>query len=121
MRANKKVAKYGPLAAGVSSQFRAAVIERFGACSDSLVGFISMLCGDGHRDALRADDYTFSASSRTTYMASLLVFGTVISDAAMIDRVIGAWMCMRWPRRGTERRDALGGKQIDQGDGRSRG
>ena len=83
------MAKYGPLAAGVSSQFRAAVIERFGACSDSLVGFISMLCGDGHRDALRADDYTFSASSRTTYTASLLVFGTVISDAAMIDRVIG--------------------------------
>ena len=34
-------------------------------------------------------DYTFSASSRTTYMASLLVFSAVISDAAMIDRVIG--------------------------------
>ena len=32
---------------------------------------------------------TFSASSRTTYMASLLGFGAVISDAAMIDRVIG--------------------------------
>ena len=89
LRADKKTAKYAPLAAGVSSQFRAAVIERFGACCDSLVGFINMLCGDGERDALRADDYTFSASSRTTYMASLLVFGTVISDAAMIDRVIG--------------------------------
>ena len=37
----------------------------------------------------RAEDYTFSASSRTTYMASLQVFGTVISDAAMVDRVIG--------------------------------
>ena len=37
----------------------------------------------------RAEDYTFSASSRTTYMASLLGFGAVISDAAMIDRVIG--------------------------------
>ena len=73
---------------GISSQFRPAVIERFGACCDSLVGFINMLCGDGDRDALRADDYTFSASSRTTYMASLLVFGTVISDAAMVDRVI---------------------------------
>ena len=47
-----------------------------------------MLCGDGDRDALRADDYTFSASSRTTYMASLLVFGTVISDAAKLDWVI---------------------------------
>ena len=89
MRADKKTAKYAPLAAGVSSQFRPAVIERFGACCDSLVGFINMLCGDGERDALRADDYTFSASSRTTYMASLLVLGTVISDAAMVDRVIG--------------------------------
>ena len=89
MRADKKTAKYAPLAAGVSSQFRPAVVERFGACCDSLVGFINMLCGDGDRDALRADDYTFSASSRTTYMASLLVFGTVISDAAMVDRVIG--------------------------------
>ena len=87
MRADKKTAKYAPLAAGVSSQFRAAVVERFGACCDSLVGFINMLCGDGDRDALRADDYTFSAPSRTTYMASLLVFGTVISDAAMVDRV----------------------------------
>ena len=54
-----------------------------------MVWAINMLCGDGDRDALRADDYTFSASSRTTYMASLLVFGTVISDAAMVDRVIG--------------------------------
>ena len=49
-----------------------------------------MLCGDGERDALRADDHTFSASSRTTYMASLLVFGTVISDAPTVDRS-GDW------------------------------
>ena len=83
------IPKYGPLAASVSSQFRPAVIERFGACCDELVGFIKVLTGDGERDALRADDFTFSASSRTTYMASLLVFGAVISDAAMVDRVIG--------------------------------
>ena len=89
LRTEKKVAKYGPLAANVSSQFRAAVVERFGAMSDSLVGFVKMLCGDGDRDALRAEDYTFSAPSRTTYMASLLGFSAVISDAAMIDRVIG--------------------------------
>ena len=55
----------------------AAVLERFGACCDSLVGFVNMLCGDGERDALHADDWTLSASSRTTYMASLLVFGTL--------------------------------------------
>ena len=33
-RAEKKVAKYGPLAASVSSMFRPAVVERFGACCD---------------------------------------------------------------------------------------
>ena len=89
LRAAKKVAKYQPLAAGVSSKFTPAVVERFGACCDELVGFIKVLTGDGDRDALRADDFTFSAASRTTYMASLLVFGAVISDAAMVERVIG--------------------------------
>jgi hypothetical protein len=73
----------------VSSKFTPAVVERFGACCDELVGFIKVLTGDGDRDALRADDFTFSAASRTTYMASLLVFGAVISDAAMVERVIG--------------------------------
>ena len=82
-------AKHQPLAAGVSSKFTPAVVERFGACCDELVGFIKVLTGDGDRDALRADDFTFSAASRTTYMASLLVFGAVISDAAMVERVIG--------------------------------
>ena len=63
LRADKKVAKYGHLAAGVSSSFRAAVVERFGACCDSLVGFIRTLCGDGDRDALRSEDFTFSANA----------------------------------------------------------
>ena len=83
------MAKYQPLAEGVSSTFKPAVIERFGACCDELVGFIKQLTGDGDRDALRADDYAFSTASRTTYMASLLVFGAVLSDAVMVDRVIG--------------------------------
>ena len=118
------MAKYGPLAAGVSSQFRAAVIERFGACCDSLVGFISMLCGDGLRDALRAEDFTFSASSRTTYMASLLVFGSVISDAAMVDRVIGmdvheaAAARDGAPRRGRELHGQPGRREIEGIGGR---
>ena len=88
LRAEKKMNKYGPLTAGVSSTFRPAVVERYGACCDSLVGFIKTLCGDGDRDALRVDDYTFSQSSRTTYMASLLTFSAVIADAAMVERVI---------------------------------
>ena len=88
-RAEKKVAKYGPLAASVSSMFRPAVVERFGACCDGLVGLVSMLCGERQRDGLRDGDYAFSASSRSTYTASLLVFAAVMADAAMIERVVG--------------------------------
>ena len=124
LRVDKKVSKYGPLAANVSSQFRAAVVERFGAMSDSLVGFVKMLCGDGDRDALRAEDYTFSASSRTTYMASLLGFSAVISDAAMIDRVIGldvqeaAAARDRAPRRGRGMVGPPGQREVEGIGGR---
>ena len=43
LRAEEETAKYASLAAGVSSQFRPAVVERFGACCDPLVGLINML------------------------------------------------------------------------------
>ena len=124
LRADKKVAKYGHLAAGVSSSFRAAVVERFGACCDSLVGFIRTLCGDGDRDALRSEDFTFSASSRTTYMASLVVFGAVISDAAMIDRIIGmdvqaaATARENGPRHGRQRWALPGRREVEGTGGR---
>ena len=62
--------------------------ERFGACCDSLVGYLHMLCGDRDRDILRSEDYSFSASSRSTYAASLCVFSVVMADAAMVERVI---------------------------------
>ena len=82
------MAKYVPLAAAVSSRFTAAVIERFGTCCDALVGLVTTLCGSGERDSLRCEDYTFSASSRSTYMAGLLTFSAVVADAAMVERVI---------------------------------
>ena len=47
-----------------------------------------MLCGNGDRDPLRWDDYSFSSSSRSTYAASLLSFSVVIADACMIERVV---------------------------------
>ena len=78
----------GRLAAAVSSQFKPAVVERFGACCDGMVGLVSMLCGERQRDAVRDGDFTFSASSRSTYAASLLVFSVVMADAAMIERVV---------------------------------
>jgi hypothetical protein len=124
LRADKKTAKYAALAAGVSSAFRAAVIERYGACCDSLVGFIKMLGGDGERDALASEDYTFSASSRTTYMASMLVFGTVIADAAMVERVIGmdvmnaAAERENAPRRGRSLGDRMHQRDVEGMGGR---
>ena len=70
-----------------------AVLERFGACCDQLVGFVRLLCGDRDRDAARCEDYTFSAPSRSTYMAGLLTLAAVAADAAMVDHVIGVDAC----------------------------
>ena len=88
LRAATKVRKYAPLAAAVSSSFRPAVVERFGTCCDELVGLIRTLCGDRDRDALRCEDYTFSAPSRSTYMAGLVTLATVAADAAMVEHVV---------------------------------
>ena len=76
------MAKYDPLATVVGSAFRAAVVERYGSMCDSLVGHIRMLCGDRDRDPLQVDDYSFAASSRATYMASMLCFAAVMGDAS---------------------------------------
>ena len=77
-----------------------------------------MLAGDGDRDALRADDFTFSAASRTTYMASLLVFGAVIADAAMVERVIGMDVLdvAMTQVAGVRQRDAQGVRRPTQPD-----
>ena len=93
LRAAKKVAKYGHLAASVCSRFVPAVCERFGTMCDGLIGFVSEVCGDRERDAFRDGDYTFSASSRTTYMAGLLAFSVVVADAAMVERVVSVDAC----------------------------
>ena len=88
-RAQRKSQKYAPLAAGVSSIFIPAVVERYGAQCDQLVGLVSQLCGDGDRDRMRHDDVTFSQSSRSTYMAGMIGLAAVVADAAMVDSVIG--------------------------------
>ena len=48
-----------------------------------------MITGDGDRDP-RADDYSFSARSCTSYVAQHVVFAAVVADACMVDRVIEA-------------------------------
>ena len=45
------------------SLFRAGVMERYGACSDDLVGLVRGLCGDGERDPLE-DDWASAPSTR---------------------------------------------------------
>ena len=45
------------------------------------------------------EDYSFSAASRITYVASLVVFAGVIGDACMVDRVIGVDACATAPGR----------------------
>ena len=88
LRAQKKVQKYEGLAAAVDSSFCPAVIERYGAVCDALLGFLRGLCGDGERCAWQCEDHTFSQSSRQTYALGLLGFAAVVSDAALLERVV---------------------------------
>ena len=80
--------KYEGLAAAVDSSFCPAVIERYGAVCDALLGFLRGLCGDGERCAWQCEDHTFSQSSRQTYALGLLGFAAVVSDAALLERVV---------------------------------
>jgi len=79
LRAQKKVQKYEGLAAAVDSSFCPAVIERYGAVCDALLGFLRGLCGDGERCAWQCEDHTFSQSSRQTYALGLLGFAAMVS------------------------------------------
>ena len=63
------ICKYDPLATVVGSAFRAAVVERYGACCDSLQGFIRSIAGPVDRDPLTDADYTFSAPSRVASLS----------------------------------------------------
>ena len=55
LRAARKCSKYCDLAAGVSSDFRPACIERFGAMCGALLGLIKSMVGDRERDAFFDD------------------------------------------------------------------
>ena len=39
-------------------------------------------------------DYSPTATSRVTHVAQCVVFGAVMSDAAMLDAVLSSWMCV---------------------------
>ena len=53
-----------------------------------MVSYIKLLSGDGER-SLMDEDQTFSAPSRTTYVAQRIVFAAVRADAELVGRFIG--------------------------------
>ena len=89
LRSDRKVAKYGPLCSATGSRFVPAVIERYGACCDALVGLFRQLAGVGDSDP-GDRNFSFAASSRVTAVAQRVVFATVIADAAMVSRLASA-------------------------------
>ena len=87
-RADAKVRKYKPICDRLGAVFKAAVMERHGHCDDGMVSYIKLLSGDGER-SLMDEDQTFSAPSRTTYVAQRIVFAAVHADAELVGRFIG--------------------------------
>ena len=92
MRAQKKYSKYREACARIDSTFRDAVIERYGHCSDGLVGLVRLIAGAGHSEPWETD-YSSAAPSRVTHVAQCVVFGAVMADAAMLDTALemDAW------------------------------
>ena len=86
-RAERKYAKYKEACLRVDSSFRDGVIERYGHCSDGLVGLVRLIAGAGKREPWE-DDYSPTASSLVTHVAQCVVFGAVMADAAMLDAVL---------------------------------
>ena len=88
-RADEKHRKYGVTCRRVDADFRDAVMERYGACSDGLVGLLRLVAGTGDRE-VGDRDYSATAPSRLTHAAQIVVFGGVIADAEMLSSAIEA-------------------------------
>ena len=88
LRVQHKRAKYDEAVTAVGGEFIAAVMERYGACSDDLCRLAAIACGDGDRELSEADDWYFTAPSRRSYFMQGVVFAGVMADAAMLDSAI---------------------------------
>ena len=60
-----------------------------GHCGDGMCSIIKLLSGDGERDLMQ-EDTSFTAPSRTTYVAQHLVFAAVMANAAMVDDALAS-------------------------------
>ena len=69
------------------SEFRAGIVERFGACCDDMQGLIRMVAGDGECDA-GSVEWSPTATSRITRAAQCVVFSTVMAEARMVRDVM---------------------------------
>ena len=58
-----------------------------------LWGLCGSIAGAGHREPWETD-YSPTTTSRVTHVAQCVVFGAVMSDAAMLDAVLSSWMCV---------------------------
>ena len=90
--AQKKYSKYREACARIDCTFRDGVIERYGHCSDGLVGLVRLIAGAGQSEPWETD-YSSAAPSRVTHVAQCVVFGAVMADAAMLDAALemDAW------------------------------
>ena len=86
-RVRKKHSKYKAAVDAMGGLFRATVMERYGACSDDLCGFVKSLCGDGECD-VDSDDWSFTARTRVDFHMQRVVFAGVLADAAMVDAAL---------------------------------
>ena len=88
-RADAKHRHYRAAVEAMGARFRAATMERFGACSDDLCALVRELCGEGDRPS-SSDDWYFTAPSSVTYHMQHVVLAGVMADAAMVDRAMDA-------------------------------
>ena len=95
-RVAKKHGKYSLACDMMGAGFRAGVMERYGACSDDLVGLVRGLCGEGDRD-YDVEDWYFTAPSSMSYHMQRIVLAGVMGDADMIARALDMDMHDRVP------------------------
>ena len=84
---SSKHRKYDSLCDQIGSEFRAGVVERFGACCDDMQGLIRMVAGDGECDA-GSVEWSPTATSRITRAAQCVVFSTVMAETRMVRDVM---------------------------------
>ena len=89
MRSDEKHRHYDAAVRAVGGEFRAGVVERFGACSDDMLAILRIIAGDADRDLMDADDWYFTAPSQRSYYSQHVVFSAVIADAQMVDSAAG--------------------------------